>query len=96
VTLLGPRGWEGLAVAAESGIRLVAGAVPTDGSVTRAQDVADVLVDPWRGVGMPLSSLADVVVTPTCGLAGRSPQTARTVQRVAVEAAAELAERSVA
>jgi methionine synthase II (cobalamin-independent) len=96
VTLLGPRGWEGLAVAAESGIRLVAGAVPTDGSVTRAQDVADALVDPWRGVGMPLSSLADVVVTPTCGLAGLSPQTARTVQRVAVEAAAELAERSAA
>jgi methionine synthase II (cobalamin-independent) len=94
VTLLGPRGWEGLAVAAESGIRLLLGAVPTDGSRSRAQDVADAIVDPWRGVGMPLGSLADVVVTPACGLAGQSPQTARTVQRAAVETAAELAERA--
>lgn len=96
VTLLGPRGWEGVAVAAESGIRLHAGAVPTDGSRTRAQEVADAIVEPWSGVGMPLSSLADVVVTPACGLAGRTPETARGVQRAAVEAAAELAERSAA
>ncbi len=94
VTLLGPRGWEGLAVAAESGIRLHCGAVPTDGSRTRAQDVADTLVDPWRRVGMPLSSLADVVVTPTCGLGGQQPDTARAVQRAAVETASELAERA--
>lgn len=93
-TLLGPRGWEGLAVAAESGIRLHLGAVPSDGSRTRAREVADSVVDPWQGVGMPLSSLADVVVTPTCGLGGRSPDTARTVQRVAVEVANELAERA--
>ncbi|MDN5796027.1 MAG: methionine synthase [Intrasporangium sp.] len=93
-TLLGPRGWEGLAVAAESGIRLHAGVVPTDGSRTRAADLADALVDPWRRVGMPLSSLADVVVTPTCGLGGRPPEKARAVQRAAVETASELAERA--
>jgi methionine synthase II (cobalamin-independent) len=95
-SVLRPRGWEGLAVAVEDGIRLHAGAVPTDGSLTRAQDVAEGFADAWRRVGMPLSSLADVVVTPACGLAGQSPQVARAVQRAAVEAAQELAERSQA
>lgn len=93
-SLLRPRGWEGLAVAVEDGIRLHAGAVATDGSQTRAQDVADGFADAWRRVGMPLSSLADVVVTPACGLAGQSPHVARAVQRAAVDAAKELAERS--
>jgi methionine synthase II (cobalamin-independent) len=93
-TLPGPRGWEGLAVAAESGIRLHLGLVPTDGSRTRAQDLADALVEPWHRVGMPLSALADVVVTPTCGLAGASPQGARSILRAAVETAVEISERA--
>ncbi|MEO7130035.1 MAG: methionine synthase [Dermatophilaceae bacterium] len=93
-TLLGPRAWEGVAVAVEGGIRLHAGAVPTDGSLTRAQDVADRFIDAWRRVGMPLSSLSDVVVTPTCGLAGADPALASTIQRTAVETARELTERA--
>jgi methionine synthase II (cobalamin-independent) len=93
-TLLGARGWEGLAVAVESGIRLHPGLVPTDGSRTRAQDLADALVEPWHRVGMPLSALADVVVTPTCGLAGASPQGARSILRAAVETAVEISERA--
>lgn len=93
-TLLGPRGWEGVAVAVEDGIRLFAGAVPTDGSLARAQDVADRVTDPWHRVGMPPAGLGDLVVTPSCGLAGRSPEEARRLQRLAVDAAAELDERS--
>lgn len=93
-SLLGPRGWEGVAVAVEDGIGLHAGAVPTDGSGQRAQDVADRLVDGWRRVGMPLSSLADVTVTPACGLAHADPRAALSIQRVAVEAARELEDRS--
>ncbi|HET7397762.1 MAG TPA: methionine synthase [Intrasporangium sp.] len=92
-TLLGPRGWEGVAVAVEDGIRLLAGAVPTDGSVGRAQDVADQVADAWHRVGMPRATLADLVVTPACGLAGCSPDEARRLQRLAVDAAAELTER---
>ncbi|NUO91913.1 MAG: methionine synthase [Dermatophilaceae bacterium] len=95
-SLLRPRGWEGVAVAVEDGIRLHAGAVPTDGSLTRPQAVADRLVDAWRRIGMPPTSLADLVVTPACGLAGAAPEVARTVQRAAVEAARELDERSTA
>jgi methionine synthase II (cobalamin-independent) len=95
-SLLRPRGWEGVAVAVEDGIRLHAGAVPTDASVTRPQAVADRLVDAWRRIGMPVAALADVVVTPACGLAGASPELARTMQRAAVETARELDERSAA
>ncbi|EWT02252.1 methionine synthase [Intrasporangium oryzae NRRL B-24470] len=95
-SLLRPRGWEGLAVAVEDGIRLHAGAVPTDGTLTRAQEVADRVGDAWRRIGMPLTSLDAIVVTPACGLAGLTPPMARTVQRTAVEAAQELTERSQA
>ena len=95
-SLLRPRGWEGVAVAVEDGIRLHAGAIPTDGSLTRPQAVADRFVDAWRRIGMPLASLADVVVTPACGLAGAAPELARTIQRAAVDTARELDERGVA
>lgn len=94
-SLLGPRGWEGVAVAVEDGIRLHAGAVPTDGSAPRVQDVASGLEDAWRRLGLPPGGLTDIVVTPACGLAGLPPDLARTVQRAAVEVAAELDERSV-
>jgi methionine synthase II (cobalamin-independent) len=95
VSLLGPRGWEGVAVAVEDGIRLHAGIVPTDGSTPRAQELADRVEDAWRRIGMPLGGLADIVVTPACGLAGLAPELARSVQRAAVDVAAELDERSV-
>ena len=92
-TLLRPRGWEGVAVALEEGIRLFAGAVPTDGTTSRAQDLADRFIDGWRRVGMPPSSLSEVTVTPACGLAGDSPVAARSIQRVARDVARELEER---
>ena len=91
-SLLHPRAWEGVAVAVEDGIRLYAGAVPTDGSLTRAQEVAERLVEQWRRIGMP--RLADVVVTPACGLAGTSPKLAAAIQQSAKDTAAELDERS--
>jgi methionine synthase II (cobalamin-independent) len=94
-SVLGPRGWEGVAVAVEDGIRLHAGAVPTDGTTPRAQAVADGLEQAWRRLGMPQGGLTDIVVTPACGLAGLDPDLARAVQRAAVEVSAELDERSV-
>ena len=94
-SLLGPRQWEGVAVAVEDGMRLFAGAVPTDGSTPRAQDLADRLEDAWSRLGMPQAGLADIVVTPACGLAGLPPDVAQTVQRTAVDLARELDERSV-
>jgi len=94
--LLGPRGWEGVAVGVEEGMTLYAGSVPTDGTLTRPQAVADRLVERWRDLGMPSSELANLVITPACGLAGLTPGRARDVSRVCIESARELAERAMA
>ena len=70
-----PRGWEGIAVAVEDGIRLHAGAVPTDGSVTGVRRGGPRLRRGNESV-CRWSSLSDVVVTPACGLAGAPPHVA--------------------
>jgi methionine synthase II (cobalamin-independent) len=89
---LGPAGWESVAVAVEDGVRLWAGAVPTSGPLPSTSQVVDAVRAPWLRVGLPLESLADVVLTPACGLAGASPEQARAVQARTVEAAQALAE----
>ena len=94
--LLGPRGWEGVSVGVEEGMTLYAGSVPTDGTLTRPLAVADRLVERWRDLGMPSSELANLVITPACGLAGLTPGRARDVSRVCIESARELAERATA
>jgi methionine synthase II (cobalamin-independent) len=50
------------------------------------------LVEAWRRVGLPLSDLSRVTLTPACGLAGLTPSGARNVQRLAVDAARALTE----
>jgi methionine synthase II (cobalamin-independent) len=93
--LLGPRGWESVAATVESGVELWAGVVPTsdaDGTEVKVTDVIAPLVTAWHGVGLPLSDLAGVTLTPACGLAGLTPQGARSVQRLAVDAARALTE----
>jgi hypothetical protein len=92
--LLGPRGWEGVAVGIEDGMTLYAGCVPTDGTVPPPRAVADRLVERWRDLGMPVARLADLVVSPACGLAGLTPTHARDVSQVCIDTARELAERS--
>jgi hypothetical protein len=91
-TLLGARGWESVAVTVESGVALWAGALPTDGSPTSVSATVDALVDRWREVGLPLADLDAVTVTPTCGLAGLTPEQARSVQQMAADTARALTE----
>jgi hypothetical protein len=93
-SLLGSRGWEGIAVGVEDGMTLYAGCVPTSGAAPRPQTVVDRLAEPWHDLGLPVSRLADIVVTPACGLAGLTPGQARDVQRVCIDSARELAERA--
>jgi len=92
--LLGPRGWEGVAVAVEDGRTLYAGCVPTAGSTrpSRAQELAATVAERWSELGLPGSLLADVAVTPACGLAGLTPAQARSVQQVCIDTALELSE----
>jgi hypothetical protein len=91
-TLLGPRGWESAAATLESGVALWAGMLPTDGSTTSVPATVDALVGRWREVGLPLADLDAVTVTPTCGLAGLTPEQARGVQQLAADTARALTE----
>ncbi|MHB8186978.1 MAG: uroporphyrinogen decarboxylase/cobalamine-independent methonine synthase family protein [Dermatophilaceae bacterium] len=91
-TLLSPKGWESVAATVESGVELWAGGVPTDETRTKVTEVIDPLVQAWRRVGLPLADLSNVTLTPACGLAGLSPSGARSVQRLAVDAARALTE----
>ena len=100
ISLLTPKGWESLAATVESGVDLWAGVIPTDGTLASVQagsqasvtDVIGPLVEAWRRVGLPLSDLSRVTLTPACGLAGLTPSGACSVQRLAVDAARALTE----
>jgi hypothetical protein len=51
------------------------------------------VVDGFHAIGMPSARLADVTLTPACGLPSLPPAGAVVVQRVAVDAARELTEK---
>jgi methionine synthase II (cobalamin-independent) len=91
-SLLGAKGWESLAATVESGVDVWAGVVPTDNPRAKVTDVIATLVQAWRDVGLAPSDLSRVTLTPACGLAGLTPSGARSVQRLAVEAAEALTE----
>jgi methionine synthase II (cobalamin-independent) len=95
VALLGPKGWESVAATVESGVELWAGVVPTeaaDGADVKVSEVIGPLVGAWHSVGLPLADLSRVTLTPACGLAGLTPEGARSVQQLAVDAALALNE----
>jgi methionine synthase II (cobalamin-independent) len=96
IALLTARGWESLAATVEAGVDLWAGVIPADGLAAGVQasvsDVIGPLVEAWRRVGLPLPDLSRVSLTPACGLAGLTPAGARSVQRLAVDAARALTE----
>lgn len=89
-SLLGPQGWESVAVAVEAGVPLWAGVVPTGGDLPSVPDLVDRVRVPWRRVGLEARLLADVVVTPACGLAGSTPDLARATTTRTVEVARAL------
>lgn len=91
-----PQRWESIAAAVESGTRLWAGVVPTTAPASSAEAVrvaTATVVEGFARVGLPMSALADVTVTPTCGLPGLTPRGAVDVSRVAVATARELTEK---
>ena len=96
IALLTPQGWESLAATVEAGVDLWAGVIRTDGAAVGARagvsDVIGPLVQAWRRVGLPRPDLSTVSLTPACGLAGLTPEGARSVQRLAVDAALALTE----
>ena len=76
--LVRTRQYDELAELVESGIHLLAGAVPTMSRPASTRDTAVALRRLWTGLSHPLEMLAQrVTVTPACGLAGLSPDAAR-------------------
>ncbi|MEO5982658.1 MAG: methionine synthase [Pedococcus sp.] len=93
VTDLTPQRWESIAATTEQGVALWAGCLATDGSGT-SKAAARMVERGWSDAGLSPRGLADLVASPTCGLAGLTPQGAWSVQRKAVEVAAEWTERA--
>lgn len=90
---LGPGGWEGVAVAVESGIGLYAGCVTAaPGEPPSARAAAAAMLEAWARVGLPAERLGAVTVAPSCGLAGLTPGAAVARQRRCVEVARQLGE----
>lgn len=81
--------------AVEAGTVLLAGLVPTrePGTRTDFNAVAAPLLDLWHRLGLPDARLRQVVVTPTCGLAGATPAWTRRALALARDAAKLLADR---
>lgn len=90
-TLLGPKGWESVAVSVEAGLRVWAG-IDAAGAAEPSATGQMPLVRWWREVGLPVASLGDVVLTPTCGLAAASPAEAAQAIATVTRRARELAE----
>jgi hypothetical protein len=99
-SLLGERGWEALAEAVEAGVGLWAGAVPVTGpdgpggSPPRPDDAVEAVLGPWRRLGLDAGRLAQVVLTPACGLAGLPLTQARSALTATRRAAGLLGERA--
>lgn len=91
--LLGHAGWDALAEAVEAGTRLWAGILPTAGELPSAA-AATALARSWREVGLAAELLREVVITPSCGLAGSDPDSARATLARAVEVARAVTEVS--
>lgn len=83
-----------LGEALDAGVGLLAGVAPSSGTRAPAsKDLADRVRTLWNRLGFPAERLAgQVVVTPTCGLAGATPDYARAVLTACREAGQRLRE----
>ena len=88
-----PAGWESVAATVESGVALWAGVLPTDGSRDqRVRRPSARSSTAGARSGCRVADLDAVTVTPTCGLAGLTPEQARGVQQMAADTARALTE----
>lgn len=84
-----------LGEAVEAGIGVIAGLVSTSAGreiLSEPGRTVDPILSLWRRLGLAADLLREVAVSPTCGLAGASPQAARAAMKRCREAASRLAE----
>lgn len=85
--------WESVAATVEAGQQVYAGLVPTDGDPLVSASVsrtARVVMEQADRVGIATTLLRQVVISPTCGLAGLDRDAAIATQHAAIDLAAEL------
>jgi hypothetical protein len=106
LTKLGPAGEDGLAEAVEAGLGVLAGVIPATGTAVApeppsASAAAQVVTGLWQRMGWPVarngpggpeSVVAQVVLTPACGMAGATRGYARAAMACCREAARLLPE----
>jgi methionine synthase II (cobalamin-independent) len=93
LSLVTTRQYDALAGLVEDGVHLLLGAVPTTPDSRSVKDTARAVRTLWRNLSYPPDTMAErVVVTPACGLAGRSPDAARAALARARDVARSLAE----
>lgn len=73
------RRWETIAAAVEAERRIWLGLIDPAGPVPQVTALVDAVVRPWQQLGLPLSRLPQLRITPSSGLAGKTPDTARAV-----------------
>ncbi len=76
------RQWEQLAEAVEAGKRIWAGALRVDNpaaELPRVADIVDTVRRPWQQLGLPLTELGTLRITPSGGLEGHTPKAATAV-----------------
>lgn len=93
VTVLTPRDDDELGEALEAGTALLAGLVPTSVEPADVGVTMQPLQALWSRLGLPTDRLGAVAVTPTCGLAGASPDAAAQALRRSRETAEELVQQ---
>lgn len=94
-SLVRPAQWDGIAELVESGRRFWAGLVPTSSTARHPGGHVEPFVEQWHRVGLETALLERVVVTPACGLAGRSPADASQIGHLTVDAARLLSDTAV-
>lgn len=88
VTLLRAHGWESVAATVEAGIAVWAG-IEVAGTTAA---MLEPLRRAWSQLGLPVSGLEAVTITPPCGLASAAPARAREVHEALADGARALTE----
>lgn len=86
--------WESVAATLESGTQVYAGLIPTDAGTADhpVSEIARGVLEQADRVGIEPRLVSELVVSPTCGLAGMPRDAALRAQRAAIDLAAELTE----
>ena len=91
LTAATPARWESVAATLDAGTAVWAGVLATDGSGT-SHDARALVLEGMERAGLAADALRGLVVSPTCGLAGLTPEGARDVLRAALDTARRLGE----